>query len=296
MADLMEQLLSFRTVWLQAVAQAWVDDGFKKNLMDPGGAEAALLSKFGYQWLWGTVRFKVREEESFVWKNDRSGLCSHRRVAVRSLGLPKKISFKRHWDWAVVEQHPECLLLRLPLSADGIDPEDQSRALADFYKSQPTLFGNSGGAAAAVAALPAPHAAAVAPQTAMNRSYDRLETSPYEKFIGPANEFANFQVALISFIARCWQTNRRPSTDKGLEKRLFRGVLDNYCIPWDMLLKIEHDPTTHWDRNAQTWTTPAPHELQLSLPMKPAEPRDFAVALAAYNATGAEFPFSCCCA
>jgi hypothetical protein len=38
-----------------------------------------------------------------------------------------------------------------------------------------------------------------------------------------------------------------------------------------------------------------PHTLKLYLPSKPRSLESEPVALAAYNASGAEYPFTCCC-
>lgn len=45
--------MEFRTIYLRAIAQAWVDPKFSTHLTsDPTGA---LQSQFGYHWPWGNA-------------------------------------------------------------------------------------------------------------------------------------------------------------------------------------------------------------------------------------------------
>jgi ribosomally synthesized peptide (two-chain TOMM family) len=214
---------------------------------------------------------------------------------------------KSRWDWTYVKDLKECLTLRVPLEPRGISRDDQPRALTDFYRLQPTLFGTEIPSVQSVgvryAALPTGGSTAVA--SAMRQGVspdDRGHRYSAEAFIGPANEFANFQVPLISYIADCWKYGKEAMQSKAGMKRkrtvaetLFNRLLADYDIPWEMMLKIEDDEQARWDPETRKWDPLTPHELVVCMPTKPAELLDYAVALAAYNETGARFPFTCCC-
>jgi ribosomally synthesized peptide (two-chain TOMM family) len=250
-----DDLLRFRTAWLRAIAQAWIDDKFKAKLLQ---TPEAALSDLGFQWPWqGTVTLQVAEDPKFRWSRP-----------------------KGDWTWPTVKSPDEWLVLHAPLIPDGISAEAQPAALADYYTGQPTLFGSVDDA---------PTTRAVLSLTAMKG------ISP--TFVGPDTDFVNFEVALLLVIANQW---KKKSTASRLGPKQLKGLLSRYAkkysIPWALSISVQNDETVHWNQAKRKWENPEPHELHLELPTAPANVVDRTVALAMYNATGAEFPFTCCCA
>jgi len=259
-----DDLMRFRTAWLRAIALAWEDTTFQDGLLaDPKTALAG--SPIGFQWPWtGIVDVSVALDNSFVWKDTA------------------KRGSKAGWQWPKVRTPNEWLVLSLPLLPKGvngvdIDEVDLPSALADYYTAQPTLFGSS--------------------NTATIRAFVSRTTSP--TFIGPGTDFMNFEVALLLVLAERWKNRKKLGTGSIGQQSLkasLKSYAKKYSIPWAFSISVEDDPTIRWDKSNGRWTTPTPHRLQLELPTVPNNPTSRTVALAEYNATGAEFPFSCCCA
>jgi ribosomally synthesized peptide (two-chain TOMM family) len=290
MADLMTELLDFRTVWMRAVAQAWIDDNYKASLKaDP---KKALKEGFDYDWQWSTIDFTIKEDPNFKWVSARSGLCVHRR---KTWYKPFRYSLKSKWDWTFTKEN-ECITLSLPLTPPkNYRPELHALALADFYNSQPTLFGTDVSRVLKRAKKNPQIAADLVVPGAADRN-----ANPNMPYIGSVEEFSNFQVAVITFISICWKSNgipdRNDNPTKALAKALFSGLDPKYRVPWEMMIMVQNDTQTSWDPVAREWKDGSPHVLKMLLPTKPPEASDYAVALASYNATGAEYPFTCCCA
>jgi len=258
-----DDLMRFRTAWLRAIALAWEDTTFQDELL--ANPETALEGNpIGFQWPWtGTVDLTVSQDDSFVWKDTA------------------KRGAKAGWQWPKVQTPNEWLVLNLPLLPKDINGADIAEAdlpsaLADYYNAQPTLFGSSN--AATIKAF--------------------VATTKGPTFIGPGTDFMNFEVALLLVLAERWKNRKKLKTEPvGPQslKTALKSYAKKYSIPWALTISIEDDPTIRWDKNNGKWTAPTPHRLQLELPTVPNSPTSRTLALAEYNATGAEFPFSCCC-
>jgi ribosomally synthesized peptide (two-chain TOMM family) len=254
-----DALMRFRTAWLSAIALAWEDSTFRGHLLsDP---KAALSTIGGFQWPWdGIVDLKVSEDKKFVWKD----------------------SPKAGWKWPILSNPDEWLVMNVPLLPKDINDKviadaDQPSALADYYRGQPTLFGASN--------APTVKSLVVTP------------TGP--SFVGPGTDFMNFEVVLVLLISDRWKNCKKlgstPFDPKTLKAALKQHA-KKYRIPWALSISVLDDPTIRWDQQSGTWKNPTPHMLQLELPTAPQNTTSRTVALAEYNATGSEYPFTCCCA
>lgn len=282
-----DDLMEFRTTWLRAVAYAWANEEFAADLVKEGNATAALHQKFGFVWKWPTtLSLKVKKETEFKWIGD---------------------------DWVWPEDKEDELVLYLPLKPK-IPAEKHALALADYYHSRPSMFGRG----------PSPSASTVLSssgvkiqdffaealqQFAKTKMMPGTKTAPLrissrepprDGFFPNHLSFLDFEVVLNSIMARAWENEN--FADMIVTKEHVGKAMDlirGYKSPWKLHLMIRDDVHATWhdgggDPRRSAWKDTTPHELTLNLPAAPKVGRDQTIALAAYNATGAEFPFTCC--
>lgn len=278
-----DSLMSFRTTWLRAVAHAWSDKSFKAKLLkDP----MKTMGELELEWPWpDTLHLKVSEGTGFQWIGDE-------------------------WTWPNNSDLRESLTLYVPLKPpEKIRPDEHAIALADYYDMRPTLFGTSNSLlsqldgcsfqtssvlAAGLKSAPAPVA----------RTVFSSQQQPTNGFIPSETDFPNFEVALISVMAKAWENeNFRNLVETDEDASDVVSVCRGYVPPWSLTLKIRHDKSAVWGapkgkgksaKQSGNWSKLTPHVLRLNLPETPRDPKECSLALAAYNATGAEFPFTCC--
>ena len=306
-----DTLMSFRTAWLRAIALAWENPTFQNKLVRDS---KKALSEIGFRWPWnGTVDLTISQDDTFVWSDS-----------------PKR-GAQPGWTWPIAKNSNEWLVLYLPLLPKNIHGKDineahQPSALADYYDGQPTLFGstNDGGSKSAPQKLGpsligsgrhnarstevpsvgdtqirrnAGKAAVSSTREALQRGSKQLVLAG-PSFIGPGTDFMNFEVALLLLLADYWKDGDKVGSESIGSRTLaaaLEGCAKRYRIPWALNISVRNDPTIRWDKKNGTWRNRTPHMLQLELPTVPTHSTSRAVALAEYNATGAEFPFSCCC-
>ncbi|HKO48751.1 MAG TPA: BMA_0021/BMA_0022 family TOMM bacteriocin [Polyangiaceae bacterium] len=288
-ADL-PQLMKFRTVYLRAIALAWLDKEFKGSLQ--GDARRALHDAFHFEWPWTDLELKVRAEDEFEWIGN-------------------------NWIWPAKQE--DKLTLRIPLSPAGVarqnskggslgsSPDHRGKpsagpALAAYYYQRPSLLNGL------------PKASSIANNNfsvcfthhfARHVAYGCVSEEPSMSGNDPLNlgflpssiGFANFEVALVSAMAAAWVN---PNFAKALQNNpiAILRTIRKYSPPWNMIISIENDEAASYVADARnpgqgTWEHLSPHSLELCLPAAPKHSEQ-AIALAAYNATGAEYPFTCC--
>ena len=276
MASVDDDLTTFRTNWLRAVAMAWADtsNAFKNKLIaDP---EKTLTDTFNFPWPWkDTVTFKVVEKpKDFLWVGDS-------------------------WTWPR-RQEQDKLTLVVPLQARNIQQEEHAQALAAYYAAYPSLFGGrssaieKAGFRAESTILHPDFVSAIRETGASAFSATFASTSaPVDGFYPTQGSFFNFQVALLSIMAKAWE-NANFATLIAKAPLAALNSIQDYKLPWAITLQIEDDAKATWDGKTRTWSNSQPNLLQLCLPTRPATSRDQTIAIAAYNSTGAEYPFTCC--
>jgi ribosomally synthesized peptide (two-chain TOMM family) len=285
-------LLDFRTTWLRAVALAWSTskDGkdFKSDLL--ANPKQALENYFGFKWPWtGILDFSVTPVDEFMW-----------------IGT----------DWVWPSNQEDSLTLSLPIypkqvTGAAIGVSERAIALADYYRARPSIFGRSSGSSpddsslitSAAVAMNAQQAGSIAQFVIAN---DPLNVGPQQAPPGGylPSGFLDFEVVLTSAIAEAWENPNFAAvitTAKAPGPSAVRAALStiqNYQVPWKLCINVVNDPTARWTaRNGITpssWDDFTPHLLALNLPQAPPPPEQQSIALASYNATGAEYPFSCC--
>lgn len=108
-----------------------------------------------------------------------------------------------------------------------------------------------------------------------------------------ADTFREFAIALTVVMGKAWKNDefRALVQIPGVLTEALRYAR-GYAPPWQLRTDVQHDDKAKWSPRSR-WTNLMRHELTLSLPSPPKRD-DWSVALAAYNATGAQYPFSCC--
>jgi ribosomally synthesized peptide (two-chain TOMM family) len=264
----MEQLKIFRTIYLRAIADSWADDSFRDSLLaNPTGM---LKSAYGFTWPWENIcKLKVVEGDKLRWLDD---------------------------EWVFALAQTEALTLRLPLDPGRIGARDHARALADYYRQRWSMFGDDWERQY--------DARGPVPKCDVKTRLDAIgldSTAPIGGFLPVDSDFETFKLVLIAGLAKAWEDptfREHLLTDAPSALETIRG----YKMPWRLLINVEPDPQATWhtpgsppDSTRQSyWDNEIGHELQLTLPCMPPVV-DQPVALAAYNAMGAEFPFTCCC-
>lgn len=277
--DIDADLIRFRTAWLRAVAVAWRDPKFAKELKHD--AKAALLNKFQFKWPWpSALGFEVHVHEGLRWAGD---------------------------DWVWPSDNEDSLTLHLPISKGRPENEaERTLALASYYAQRPSIFGIAGGGGSTPRGQSLMTAtgfdvtdAGGLPMSNLLLSHAPVRfsgnTPPPGGFTPSSGSFADFEVVLVSALAKAWNNDAfaeliQSDSDLQIALQTIRG----YTPPWRLILKILDDKTATWNSKTMTWTNLTPHVLALNLPDAPTAVSEQPIALAAYNSTGAEYPFTCC--
>jgi ribosomally synthesized peptide (two-chain TOMM family) len=296
----MDKLLAFRTTFLRAIAQTWVDHDFKIALLeDPA---AALKKYFDFDWPW-PERCVLKVEEAkgrYEWIGE---------------------------DWVWAQTFWESLTMYLPLDPEalGIPPKQQAMALADYYRQRSSLFDDDWGkndppppkdghAAKPIGHPVREHREDLDPDKPINDliapplptlSFATLgaeagfnSPAPKGGFVPAEEEFTAFKVVLIGVMSKAWADDRFKAMLE-IDSKLAMSTIRGYRVPWKLQFPMKEDKKARWQPpvNGQQsfWYNERRHELTLYLPSKPKQLASEPVALAAYNASGAEYPFTCCC-
>ncbi len=287
------ELMTFRTTWLRAVALAWTNGTFRSALVrDP---KTALSDSFGFAWPWPNVLdFEVAEQPHFKWIGD---------------------------DWTWPADGEDQLSLRIPLEpmTNGgsgapvrIAASNHALALADYYAIRPSMFGTIGGGGATPRGNSLVTSAAIdlTERASLSLGDYMVAGSPVRfgghgpppgGFVPSAGSFMDFEVVVIAAMAKAWE-NAAFAQLLDADFNLALTTIRDYTEPWKLILKVKNDPTARWSAATvgqggkvvpSKWETLSAHKLTLNLPCEPVI-KDQSVALAAYNSTGAQFPFTCC--
>lgn len=263
-----DALTTFRTSWLRAIAMTW--------LTGKGDETDAALCKslVNVPAAWDRLQVEVHRETDFLWVGDT-------------------------WSWVESPGDPKSnedeLCMYLPLT-QKIPEDDLAIALAEYYKARPSIFSSTFRVdpdgplfKSTVTASPV-----IWDLLTSRIAYASKGPSPGGLHPNPTS-FNELTIVLMSSLAKAW-------TNENFKKRLlqepesaFKNTRD-FTIPWKMRIQICDDPGVVWDSTKKEWdfTKETKNKLTLCLPMKPERGADQVLALAAYNATGAEYPFTCC--
>jgi ribosomally synthesized peptide (two-chain TOMM family) len=276
-----DALMRFRTAWMRAIALAWMNKTERQLIANP----LSFLKPDGWPAEWDRLKLQVTKEESFIWVGDT-------------------------WTW-VEEPEPAAgaqedeLQLWLPLSA-RIPEAQYALALSEYYKHRSSIFSKcppdapgrlARGASAQQflsATLGGAHGFMMADGSRQGVHWQPND-APQGGFVPAYSSFANLSVALVSALAKAW-------TIENYKARLLQDPESalhstrEYSIPWKLKLHIKDDHGPKWDATKLEWDfkKERTNVLVLCLPVRPTSGSNQALALAAYNASGAEYPFTCC--
>jgi ribosomally synthesized peptide (two-chain TOMM family) len=273
------ELMSFRTAWLRAVAYCWAHQELSDKLEDD--PKAFLWKMFNFDWPWkDTIDFTVNRGQGLKWCGD---------------------------DWVWPSDNEDSLLIRLPITRGPKDPGQIALALADYYAQRPSIFGTAagGGSTPRGQSLITSAGLDVTDVFGLPISEFMLSSAPVRfagnhpppgGFMPSSGSFADFEVVLISALAKAWNNKTFADLIQADKDNVVVALqtIRGYTSPWRLTLKIEDDDAARWDGETLRWTTLSPHLVALNLPDRPTEINDQGVALAAYNSTGAAYPFTCC--
>ncbi|XXT20372.1 BMA_0021/BMA_0022 family TOMM bacteriocin [Sorangium sp. So ce429] len=292
----MNTLIQFRVAYLSAIAAAWKDSNVLTSLKD---SPTETLAYLGFDWA------------KTPWNN----VC---RLQIVDYVGPSLEWTGSEWIWplALIES----LTMHLPLKPpQHPDPESSATSpailLADYYKRHVNFFSDDWGNGCenpndseTLEILPRDPSSGSRDEGIIRLDADR----PAGGLMSGEQEFTAFKVALLGAMAKAWSNPP------------FRGLLlenpaealhtiRDYKMPWKMKIRIKEDHAGSWglqnpsssplaggesivlppDTWPWSWTPSRRHVLTLCLPKKPTHFSDEPIALAAYNATGAAYPFTC---
>jgi ribosomally synthesized peptide (two-chain TOMM family) len=283
----MNKLMEFRTTFLRAIAEAWFDSSFKTALLGKDSI-TALEAKFPpYKWGWpGTCTLQILESKPL----DRQ--------------IPDGQSQFQWIDdaWVYSPDLKDGLTLYLPLDGNKIPEKQRARALGDYYRQYASLFSDDWGIA------PSPPSSLVTEPQTMEKPHPLAtpvigpnSAAPIGGFVPSDEEFAAFKVALLGAMAKAWQDDSFKAM-LTIDAAAALSAIRSYKLPWNMKIKIAEDKEAQWCQPRDPladprsfWIQRIPNVLRLYFPDKPEDVRAEPMALAMYNATGAEFPFTCTC-
>ncbi|WP_438025729.1 BMA_0021/BMA_0022 family TOMM bacteriocin [Sorangium sp. So ce233] len=290
----MNTLMQFRVAYLSAIAAAWNDSAFHASLT---ASPTEVLASFGFDWAntpWNNVcRLQIVDyaERSLEWTGSE-------------------------WIWplALIES----LTMHLPLRPPQ-DPVSESGTaspailLADYYRQHVNFFSDDWGKHCKNPDDSEP--LEIPPHDPASRPGDegiiRLDADrPAGGLMSGEQEFTAFKVALLGTMAKAWSNPpfRRFLLESPAEAL---HTIRDYKMPWKMKIKIKEDQAGSWSparisshphvggesivipSGAWYWTASRRHVLTLCMPKRPTHFSDEPIALAAYNATGAAYPFTC---
>jgi ribosomally synthesized peptide (two-chain TOMM family) len=272
----MDKLMLFRTIYVRSVAEAWANPDFHSKLVaDP---VAAMREFYGFEWPWPHVcELRVENTKKFEWIGD---------------------------DWVWTPCQGESLTLNVPLEPRGIDPTQRAMALADFYRQRSSIFSDDWDTQYGPDGPKAPGVKHGPVAMDLGGELGPGSGPPPGGYVPGPEVFANFKVVLLAGIARAWEDS---NFRKKLELDTATGLhaIREYELPWKLLISVVDDPRAKWQppgdptkdprKHQSFWLHDKKHVLRLLLPSKPKELACEPIALASYNAMGAQFPFTCCC-
>lgn len=250
-----------RAAYLRAIARSWQDPAYEKKLVDavdlPRGALDLLEQDFGFHFPFA-VRFDIDVQKRPRWEPTTTR------------------------GWVGYEDE---FTIHLPQSPAKV--ADRAAILARYLQEFPTLLGNptrNSGAGAGDAGGPSEVNAA----SGLSCAGAEVPSS-----------FAEFGVITGRVLALAW-------TDEAFAERLFdasdarvliQDVLD-YMVPWNFQLRFRLVEEPARDDDAY-WKNFPRNRILVHLPKLPHTPCDVddvalqPIALAAYNDTGDQYPFTC---
>ncbi|WP_437576229.1 BMA_0021/BMA_0022 family TOMM bacteriocin [Sorangium sp. So ce887] len=282
------KLMEFRVTYLRAIAKAWAEPDFENKLLN--NPTRTLLDYFGFDWgMWeNACTLQIVSTGRSPGRFDRRGNTA-------STELPP---MRFEWigdEWVWSKNLLDSMTMYLPLTAPSTEATEQAMALADYYRQRASLFSDDWGTEyGPIGKKPVAIAPAVGTQS----------NSPVGGFVPTDQGFEAFKVVLLAAIAKAWASEdfkQMLLIDSAAAMQTIRG----YKLPWNMNICIMNDDGASWTKpdassdppsqGQSYWTFSRPHTLTLYLPTAPSDENAEPVALAVYNATGAEYPFTCCC-
>lgn len=156
-------------------------------------------------------------------------------------------------------------------------PEVQAQLLANYYMLRPTILGSGGADSSTEQQDPE-----------QVRRHSQNEGAPADPI---PDSFTEFGIVTMRAIARAWQNEkfRKLLTGHGKDlpvdaRECLQAYMD-YMVPWNFKL--------YFKECGDDLERLPPNEITLYFPDKPEDPRIEATALAAYNGTGPQYPFTC---
>ena len=262
-------LMDFRLAYLRAIAKAWNDPDFEKELIHTN--DILNTSKESISSLFGNVKLGY--------------------VCVNIFDDDKKPT---RWEHGWIGNN-DYFIINLPLK-----PENQTQqavALASYYQLFPSLFGCQSGIT---------NMEIQPSMNSQNSEMFQVRSGPVITDLGVSPEpFLDFGGVILRAISHAWKQDDflRELTDPGLDDA--SHVLSKYLgfnNPWNFNLQFkyyEYEQIFVWNEMECQWKNVPKNVIKLHYPRRPSDangngkPEMYPIALTSYNETGPAYPFTC---
>ncbi len=252
-----DSLMQFRITYLRAIARAWNDPAFLKELLECPNVFGILQQEFGFCYPWPYLELRLAIDQNFpsVWQ------------PVQTAG------------WIGPNDK---FVLYLP-PAPPSEPQ-WTPALAAYYQLFPTLFGPSRRLATAAP----PPQQGVALETSASGG-DTIFGSG-----GTLTDFLTFGAVMLRALALSWKDPQFQHALYADGLNALNAWL-GYNSPWNFTVDISMDTTATWSPQSGRWSNLSNNRIEMNFPNAPKEFETsvWPIALTAYNSTGPQYPFTC---
>lgn len=296
--NLSDELMSFRTAYLQTIAHCWREPAeYEKIISKKGEKGKNLLESDLFQ-----SYLPVKKDGNLCPLNWRLDVYL---VENENKNLAKYVPYNPNsingWMGG-----PDLMILKIP---EAPPPEEQAKALMAYYESFNTLFGNS----FKVSKTETSHAIRMITEKLLSLftkhttgyvNYLKVlrENSPTSLGNGSNDTFYSLGSVFMELIAVSW---KNPNFFKytcdtiispiGTRDSLLRDEFITFRNPFSFNIKFQKvtDGNSVWDSSTGTWENLENNEVCLQFPKKPEPESDFTQALARYNGCGPTYPLTC---
>lgn len=255
-APMINPLMGFRLAHLRIIAKAWVDEAFRDKFTKPDaeGNGPDLLDVNNYT--------DYPDLYSMI-ANLHMGNVEVQMVDYEK--EPTEWNTQSSTGWVGSN---DTFIINLPNNPK----KDQVEALTAYYQIFPTLFG-------------------------VTVDSGTVVRGPLPQDLGvDSNPFLEFGGVTLRALALAWENKEflKELSDETLEDAtpvLSRWL--GYNNPWNFKLKFQFGTGFKWDAKNKMWTNPPKNVVKLHYPRKPKDSGSQPIALATYNESGPQYPFSC---
>jgi len=290
--NLTEELMQFRTAYLQTIAKCWNDSSLYKEMISKKGSIGTniLETKLFKSFLPKNNSVLDWRVDLFLIENPNKNLAQY---------VPYNPNSLNGWFGG-----PDLIILKVPKTPEK---NEQASALMSFYDAFTTFLGNTSSNIAAVHPTRKIEESMLSLFTEYTSGHlDYLHVIEEDILTSLGNgcndTFFSLGSVYLDLVSMCWknpdfkkyllQTTLEPI---GKENSIIKDEFIKFENPFSFNIKFQEaeDGNSIWDPQKGLWTNLENNEIFLQFPRKPENDTTHAQALARYNGTGPTYPLTC---